>query len=238
MTTRHDYSTLSVIIAAFDEEATIETVVRRVCAAVPGAEVLVVNGGTDGTGAVVTRLSAELPRVRLVDNPKSIAGKGHAIRVGIQQAAGAVQAQIDADLQFLPEELPRLVEPILTGDADVTLGSRFTGGAVRGDGSTPLFRTMGNRAISLYVSLLCGQAVTDPQAGMKAWSRAAIDRVALRSDNYSYEAEIVVRALRLGLRVRDVPITTHARAGGETKVNVVTDGLRLVRDVTRFRFLS
>jgi hypothetical protein len=93
---------------------------------------------------------------------------------------------------------------------------------------------MGNKTASLYASLVCGHRITDPQAGMKAWSRRAIERIAPRSDNYSYEAEIAVKAVRRGLRVQDVAITTDARTEGETKVNVVRDGLRLLRDITRF----
>lgn len=227
------YEVLTVIVATRNEEATIEEVIRRVRASVPGAEILVVDGGSDATGDVALRLGRELARVRLVRN-RPDHGKGHAIRVGIRAAEGSVHAQIDADLQFLPEELPALVAPILAGRADVALGSRFMRGSERGDGSTPFFRTLGNHTAGAYASLVSGQRITDPQAGMKAWTREAAARIALVSDNYSYEAEIAVRAVRRGLRVVDVPVTTHARAAGETKVNVVRHGLRLLWDLTRF----
>lgn len=229
-----EHRALSVIIAALDEEATIEQAVRSVAAAVAGAEVLVVDGGTDATSSIVERLAAEIPGVRLVRN-RPDRGKGHAIRVGVAHARGDVHAQIDADLQFVPAELPRLVAPIYEGRADVTLGSRFMRGSIRREGSTPLLRTLGNKTASLYGSVLVGQRMTDLQAGMKAWSRTAIARIALRSDNYSYEAEIAVKAVRLGLRVLDVPITTAARDAGESKVSVARDGIRLLRDITRFR---
>lgn len=232
--TSADYRTVTVIIAALDEEESIERAARAISAAVPGAEILIVDGGTDRTSEIVLRLAeSDIPRLRLVRN-RPDRGKGHAIRVGIERATGDVHAQIDADLQFSPDELPRLLAPILAGEADVTLGSRFMRGAIRHDGSTPLFRTLGNKTASLYSSLVCGQRITDPQAGMKAWTRSAIETVGLRSDNYSYEAEIAVKAVRRGLRVRDVPITTDARTTGATKVNVVRDGLRLLRDITLF----
>lgn len=227
---------LSVLVATFDEEDTIEACVRRI-AAVPfeGAlEILVVDGGRDRTGEIVRRLEAELP-VRYVRN-EGDRGKGHAIRTGCAAARGDVVAQIDADLQFLPEELPRLVAPIVEGRADVALGSRFARGSVRGPGSTPLLRTLGNKLASGYASLLFGHRMTDVQAGMKAWSRRAMERLGpLTSDGYAYEVEIPARALRAGLRVVDVPVTTEARAGGETKVNVVLDGLPLLVAITRFR---
>ncbi len=226
---------LSILIATFDEQDVIETCVRRVAAVYPeGAEILVIDGGSDRTGEIVRALEGELP-VRYVRNEND-RGKGHAIRTGSEHARGDVMAQIDADLQFLPEELPRLVAPIIEGRADVTLGSRFARGSVRGPGSTPLFRTLGNMFASGYASVLFGHRMTDVQAGMKAWSREAMRRLGpLTSDDYAYEVEIPARALSAGLRVVDVPITTEARAGGETKVNVVLDGIPLLWSITRFR---
>ncbi len=226
---------LSVIVACFNEEATIEQCVRRVFAVYPRrCELLVVDGGSDDTARVVEQLTTEFSGLRYVRNEND-RGKGHAIRTGIAAARADTMAQIDADLQFLPEELPQLIAPITEGIADVTLGTRFTAGSVRRDGSTPWFRTLGNKTASLYASLLFWHRMTDVQAGMKAWTRRAIDSVNLQSDNYSYEVEIPVKALRAGLRVVDVAITTDARQGGETCVNVVWDGLALLRDITKFR---
>jgi len=135
----------------------------------------------------------------------------------------------------LPEELPTLIAPLIEGRADVTLGSRFMTGSVRRPGSTPLLRTLGNKTASAFASLLYWHRMTDVQAGMKAWTRQAAHLIDLKSDNYSYEVEIPVKALRQGLRVMDVPITTDARAAGESCVNVLTDGLMLLRDISRFR---
>ena len=226
---------LSILIATFDEEHVIESCLRRVAAVYPtGAEILVVDGGRDRTREIVTGLAGELP-VRYVRNVDD-RGKGHAIRTGCAAAEGDVIAQLDADLQFLPEELPRLVAPIVEDRADVTLGTRFARGSVRRPGSTPRLRTFGNKLASAYASLLFGHRMTDVQAGIKAWSRTAMRRLGpLTSDGYAYEVEIPVRALRAGLRVLDVPITTEARAGGETKVNVVLDGIPLLLSITRFR---
>ncbi|REJ66568.1 MAG: glycosyltransferase family 2 protein [Planctomycetota bacterium] len=226
---------LSVIVAAFNEEDTIEHCLRRILGVYPaGCEILVVDGGSDDTRGVVERVAAENPSVRYVRNEND-RGKGHATQTGIAAARAGIMAQIDADLQFLPEELPRLIEPIRDGRADVTLGSRFCRDAERRPGSTPFFRRMGNKTASLYASILFWHCMTDVQAGMKAWTREAADKIALTSDNYSYEVEIPVKALKRGLRVVDVPITTDARQGGETCVNVVTDGLVLLLDITRFR---
>lgn len=225
----------SVIVATFNEQDTIERCVRRIFATYPsGCEVLVVDGGSDRTGEIVRGLAEEFPNLRYIANEDD-RGKGHATKVGIEAAQADVMAEIDADLQFLPEELPRLFEPIVAGQADVVLGSRFAKGSVRLPGSTTWLRTFGNKITSFYASLLFRQRMTDVLAGMMAWTRQTVDAIDLRSDNYSYEVEIPVKALRKGLRVVDVPVTTDARQGGQSCVNVAMDGLTLLRDITRFR---
>lgn len=226
---------ISILVATFNEQATIEACLRRVCAVYGDkAEILVVDGGSDNTRGVVETLARELSSIRYVRNEND-RGKGHAIRTGMEQAQGNILAQIDADLQFIPEELPLLVDPITRDEADVTLGSRFSTASSRLPGSTPFFRTLGNQTASAYASLLFWHRMTDVQAGIKAWKKMAVQPVELQSNNYSYEVEIPIRALRKGLRVMDVPITTDARQGGETCVNVVTDGIALLWDITRFR---
>lgn len=224
----------SILVAARDEEATIEACVRGVVAVATGPwEVLVVDGGTDRTGEVVRALARELDGIRHVRNDGD-RGKGHAIRRGILEARADVMAQFDADLQFHPEDLPRVLEPIRSGVADVVLGSRFLDGSVREPGSTPLVRRLGNHAVSAYASLVARRRLTDVQAGIKAWTREAAERIDLQSDNYSYEAEIPVKAVRRGLRVIEVPVTTRARLAGRSKVHVARAGLALFRDITRF----
>jgi dolichol-phosphate mannosyltransferase len=225
----------SIIVATFNEQETIEPCLRRIFAVFPtGCEVLVVDGGSDETGAVTRRLCGEFPGLRYVRNEND-RGKGHATRVGIDAARGALMAEIDADLQFLPEELPRLFAPLQEGKADVALGTRFAAGSVREPGSTTPLRTFGNFTTSLYASLLFGQRMTDVLAGMTAWTRGTIEAIGPICDNYSYEVEIPVKALKHGLRVVDVPITTLARQGGQSNVHVVMDGLAILRDITLFR---
>lgn len=226
---------ISVILATFNEEATIERCVRRILQVFPtGCEVLVVDGGSDRTGEIVARLCTEFSSLKYIRNEND-RGKGHATKVGIAAARADIMVEIDSDLQFLPEEIPRLIEPIESGQADVVLGSRFTTGSQRLPGSTTWLRTFGNKTTSLYASILYRHRMTDVLAGMMAWSRRVIDTFEVRSDNYSYEVEIPVKAIRHKLRVIDVPVTTDARQGGVSCVNVVVDGLSLLFDITRFR---
>lgn len=225
----------SILVTTMNEEAAIEECLRRIVAVLPAdGEVLVIDGGSDRTGEIVRQLEAELPAVRYIRNEHD-RGKGHAVQVGMRAASGDAFLQIDADLQFLPEEMHLLMAPIEAGQADLVLGSRFADGSTRRPGSTTPLRTFGNWFTSHYTSLLFGQRMTDVLAGMKAWRREVSERIPLRCENVSYDAELPARAAMAGFRILDVPITTDRRHGGVSAVHVVRDGLRIVRDLTLFR---
>lgn len=228
---------LSIIIPTRNEAVGIGHCLARVVSACPGAEVLVIDGGTDATEEVVQRLNASNPIVRYIRNSGD-RGKGHAIQTGISNATRSILVQIDGDLQFLPEEIPMLVAPIVEGSADMVLGVRFGVGSTRVEGSTPWHRSLGNRLISLYTSLLLGQSFCDVLAGMKAWRKEVTQSFRVESDTYSYEAELVAKAVRNGWRVREVPITTEPRRTGTSSVQVFKVGLQLLRDIAYFRFQS
>lgn len=220
---------LSVILPTRNEVATIAECIARTVAACPQrCEVLVVDGGSDATEQAVRTLAGAHPGIRYIRNHGD-RGKGHAIRAGIDAARAPVMAQLDADLQFLPEDLPRLVAPVIDGRADVALGSRFLADARRSPRGAPPLRTAGNHVVSAWASLLFHHRMTDVLAGIKAWSRPAIDLVRPRLDGYGYEIEIPARALLRGLRVIDVAVTTEARRAGQSHVrNVALEGVRLL----------
>lgn len=227
---------LSILIAAHDEEASIEACLRELSRVFGrGTEILVIDGGDDRTGARVRALQREIHGLRYIRNEPDY-GKGHAIRRGIREARGRFMAQLDADLQFLPSDIPRLLEPLQRGAADVVLGSRFTEGSRRLPGGTPLVRTLGNHVVSAYASALCRQRMTDVLAGIKTWTQAAIDKLDLKSNGYSYEVEIPMRAIARGLRVIEMPVTTQPRHAGESNVDVFRVGSRMLLDISRFRF--
>lgn len=232
-----DTPEISIIVPAFNEEETIADCLRALAAVFPsGAEVLVVDGGKDRAAEVVAATAREISFVRYIRNEND-RGKGHAIRTGIAHASGRFQAQFDADLQFSPSDLPRLLQPLYDDEADVVLGSRFRSESGR-DAEAALSRTLGNQLVSGYMSLLFGQRLTDVLAGIKVWTRSAAEAFDLQMDGFSYELEIPAKAIRRGLRVREVPVKTRARRAGESKVNVLVEGLRFLRDATRFRFAS
>ncbi len=222
---------VSIIISCFNEAAMIEACIRQVARAMPGAEILIVHGGTDQTLEIARRLSAEIPAVQPIRNEND-RGKGHAIKTGIARARGRVMAQFDADLQFFAEDLPALIEPVLRGECDLCLGSRFLPTSNADAYKPTFFRDAGNRVLALVVSLLIGRRVTDVTSGVKAWSRSAIQAIDFQDDRYSYEAEIVVRAGSLGQRIREVPVRYASRRTGESmhrnSLAVVRAGLTII----------
>lgn len=228
----------SVIISCFNEAANIEHCLRSVVRACPDAEVLVVHGGSDKTGEITMELARQFPNVRLVRNEND-RGKGHAIRTGISAASCDVQVQFDADNQFFADDLPNAVAPILSGNADVTLGSRFMASSDRTAYKPSLFRDLGNRTLSLYVTLLTGRKVTDVTAGVKAWTRSSIGQIDLTDDRYSYEAEIVVRAAVLKLRVKEVPVRYASRSAGDSmhsnNAAVIKAGFTIIKNCIGYR---
>ncbi len=226
---------LSVIVTTLNEQAAIEQCLRRIVAVLPpSAEVLVVDGGSDRTGAIVQQLAVEFPSIRYHRNEND-RGKGHAVHVGLSLARGTLFLQIDADLQFLPEEMDRLIEPLAQNQADLVLGSRFMRGAQRRPGSTPPVRSFGNWVVSWYATMLFGHRMTDVLAGMKAWRRSVTDSVRLTTETCSYDAELPVKAVAAGFRVMDVAVTTDARQGGVSAIHVFRDGRRILWDLTCFR---
>jgi len=205
-------SRIAVVIPAKDEGATIGALLDGVSkVSVPGHDlhpIVVDDGSTDATAAIARGRGAEV-----VTHPGN-RGLGAAVRTGLRAAvaSGAVAvAYLDADLEYSPGDIPRLVEPVLSGRADYVLGSRFRGG-VRG---MRLYRRIGNYAFTALLVLLTGARITDGQTGMRAFSREAADRAEIVHD-YNYAQVLTLDLLRKGFRLEEVPIRYRVREHGES----------------------
>ncbi len=203
------------VIPAKDEEATIGELLDRVSLVrVPGhtlAPIVVDDGSTDGTARIARGRGA------LVVRHPANRGLGAAVRTGLRAAveAGApAVAYLDADLEYFPEDIPRLLEPVLAGRADYVLGSRFLGG-VRG---MSLHRRIGNYAFTALLALLTRRRLTDGQTGMRAFSREAARRAEIIHD-YNYAQVLTLDLLQKGMRVEEVPIRYRLREHGESFVS-------------------
>jgi glycosyltransferase involved in cell wall biosynthesis len=206
---------LAVVVPAKDEEATIGELLDRVARVrVPGHElrpIVVDDGSADRTAEIARERGAVVVR-----HPRNL-GLGAAVRTGLQaavEAGASMVAYLDADLEYCPEDIPRLVEPILADRADYVLGSRFLGG-VRG---MRLYRRLGNHAFTALLMLLTRRRISDGQTGMRAFSREAASQAEIIHD-YNYAQVLTLDLLRKGFRMEEVSIRYRVREHGASFVN-------------------
>lgn len=215
---------VSVIIASFNEEKNIRETIQRIYKTLPNCELILVEGGTDKTIDIAKEERKKYPSMRIIHNIED-KGKGQAIRVGIAAATMPIIAQVDADSQFPPEELPRLIQPILEEKADIVFASRFVEGSTIEKGSLTRMRKLANYVVSGFTSLLCGQRLTDVNAGFKAWKSAIIKDLDIRCNHFGYEPEIAILAAKKGYRILEVPVNYKGRQRGISNVKLLRDGI-------------
>jgi glycosyltransferase involved in cell wall biosynthesis len=220
-------STISLIIPTLNEERNIAAVLRRIPDLVD--EVIIVDGRS--RDRTIEAALAVRPDARIVLEPRR--GKGAAVRAGFKAATGDLVVMIDADCSMDPQDIGRYVELLASG-ADLVKGSRFLPGGGTVDMS-PL-RMAGNRALLSLVNIMYGSAFTELCYGYMALRRSRLDELALRSDGFEIETEIVVRALRTGLLVREVPSFEERRAFGESNLSTFSDGWRVLQTLVMERF--
>lgn len=218
---------VTVLVAAYNEAPVIGDVVRQALLAVPASEVLVVDdGSTDGTERIAAAAGARV--VRLESNR----GKGAAVRRGLSEARGDVIVLIDGDGQDEPAEIPQLLAALRPG-VDVVVGSRFIGrfkpGAI-----TPVNR-WGNRFLTAVINLLFSTALTDTQAGFKAFRAETLQRVNLRAYRFDIEVDLLLGVLRAGGTVVEVPVHRGPRQHGESRLDSLRDGARILRRIVALR---
>jgi dolichol-phosphate mannosyltransferase len=221
-----------VVVPTYNEVDNLSWVVRRLRAAVPEADVLVVDDSSpDGTGALADELAAGDPQIQVLHRTTK-AGLGaaylHGFEVALAQGYDVI-GEMDADGSHQPEQLPVLVAAL--EDADLVLGSRWVpGGSVV---NWPRFRQALSRGGNLYTRLLLGIPVRDATGGFRLFRRSAleaIDLTAVRSVGYCFQADLAWRTLQAGLRVREVPIEFVERVRGESKMSpdVAVESLRRI----------
>jgi len=225
---------VSVVIPTFDEARTIEEVIRRVAAVPFRTEILVVDdGSSDATGAILERLQGEIAQLRAFREPVN-RGKGAAVRRGIAESRGDFVVIQDADLEYDPSDLPKLLAPLLDGVADVVYGTRLRGGEPQ---RAHLFwHYVGNRFLSLLTNVLFNTTISDMEVGYKAFRGELIRAIRLVSDDFGFEPEVTAKVLRIpGIRLYEVPISYYGRTFAEGKKITWRDGIRAVGTLIRFR---
>lgn len=215
---------VSIVIPAYNERGTLEEIVSRVEKVPLKKEiVLAEDGSTDGTREIVARLGKEGRVVALLAERNG--GKGMAFRRGLAVARGEVVIIQDADLEYDPAEIPRVVAPILEGRADVCYGSRILGG---GERRSSFSFYWGGRLVSLVTTLLYGTLVTDEPTCYKAFRTALLREIPLEGTGFEFEPEVTAKVLRRGLRYAERPISYAPRTHDEGKKINWKDGVRAI----------
>lgn len=226
------YRLLSIIVPVYNERNTVVEVLRRVRAAdlpLPIEIIVVDDGSTDGTGKILSALEDSTVRVmRHAENR----GKGAAIRSGLDKANGDLILIQDADLEYDPDDWPRLLDPVLKGKAQVVYGSRFTGERK----NMRLAGWIGNRLLVLATDVLYGTTLSDIETCSKLMDRSVLDGIVIEADRFEFEPEITAKLLRRGVRIYEVPISYAAREPSEGQKFDWRDGIRALGTLLRYRF--
>jgi glycosyltransferase involved in cell wall biosynthesis len=227
-----EYRTLSVIVPVYNERTTVAEIVRRVRAVdVPVVvDVVVVDdGSSDGTDKVLAAIEDSTVRVLTHEANQ---GKGAAIRTGLDHARGDLVLVQDADLEYDPDDWPRLLDPVLKHKASVVYGSRFTG---ERKNMLPL-HWIGNRFLSLVTNLLYSSTLSDMETCYKLFDRRVLEGITVVSNRFDFEPEITAKVLRRGYRIYEVPISYAGREPDEGKKITWRDGFGALKALVRFRF--
>jgi glycosyltransferase involved in cell wall biosynthesis len=231
---------LSVLMPVYNEERTLEEVVRRVCAVPTPKEIILVDDGSkDRSRQILTRLQVENERskdplntIKVFFQPDN-QGKGAALKAALSHVTGDVVVIQDADLEYDPKDYPALLEPIEAGLADVVYGTRFFGGGAH----RVLFfwHYLGNLALTLISNMLTNLNLSDMEVGYKVFRADALKGLDLKSKRFGFEPEITVKLAKKQCRFYEVPISYHGRTYAEGKKITWKDGIAALYYLIRFR---
>jgi glycosyltransferase involved in cell wall biosynthesis len=228
---------LSIVMPVFNERATIREVITRVLT-VPyplALEFVIVDDcSTDGTRHIL-REFCELPCIRLVFHEKNM-GKGAALRTGFQHATGDIVTIQDADLEYDPAEISKLITPILDGKADVVFGSRFAGG--ESHRVLYFWHYQGNRFLTLLSNMLTNLNLTDMETCYKAFRGDVLTQFSIEENRFGVEPEMTAKVAKLGCRIYEVGVSYYGRTYAEGKKIGWRDGFRAFWCIIKYNFFS
>ena len=228
---------LSVIIPIYNEARTIEALVRSVLAVnvnLAKELVLVDDGSTDGTRAILKRMQIEHPELKIILHEVN-QGKGAALQAGFHAATGDIVLIQDADLEYDPNDYPALLAPILSGKADVVFGSRFLGGGAHR--VIYFWHSVGNKFLTMLSNMMTNLNQTDMEVGYKVFRREILQSLALCEKRFGFEVEITAKLARRHCRIYEVPIAYYGRDYDEGKKITWKDGVRALWCIFKYRFV-
>jgi glycosyltransferase involved in cell wall biosynthesis len=227
---------VSVVIPCYNERDTIAEIVSAVrTAPLPEIEIIVVDdGSTDGSRTILKR-TVEPIADRIIYHGMN-RGKGAALRSGFAATTGDIVLVQDADLEYNPEEYPRLLEPILSGKADVVFGSRFMGG--RPHRVVYFWHMIGNKLLTLFSNMCTNINLTDMETCFKAFRASVLRNIDLREEGFGFEPEITAKVSRARCRIYEVGISYDGRTYEEGKKITWRDGVRALYAIIKYNFFA
>lgn len=238
---------LTIVMPAYNEEQFIEEIIKQVQSVDLGEikrELLIVDDcSTDRTGQLLAAIKGQQaihPTAKPFDLPIRVLtheknqGKGAALRTGFAATEGDLILIQDADLEYDPQDYPKLLAPVLRGKAEVVYGSRFTG-----ERRNMFFHHwVGNKFLTLMTNILYNTTLSDMETCYKLFTKEALDGITIRSDRFNFEPEITAKLLKKGIRIYEVPISYTGREFEEGKKITWRDGLVALWCLFKFRFVD
>lgn len=220
---------LSVVVPVFNEEKTVEKILRIIDSVKIDKEIIVVNDcSSDKTQEILSGL--KIPGLKIITHQKNM-GKGAAFMTGLKNSRGEIVIIQDADLEYDPCEYYKLVAPIENKEADLVLGIRFTKGY-----KGLFFHRLGNLFLTKFFNLLFHSKLNDVYTCYKVARRDVFNDLHIRSNDYSIEQEIIIKSIKRGLKIKEVPIAYYPRSYSQGKKIRYHDGLKVLIQMLRSKF--
>jgi glycosyltransferase involved in cell wall biosynthesis len=215
---------LSIVMPVYNERATVLELINRVLNTPHEKELIVVDdASTDGTRELLAKLSDTRVRVFIHERNR---GKGAALRTGFKHVSGDIVIIQDADLEYNPQEYPKLLAPILDGRADVVYGSRFLGGDARR--VLYFWHYMGNKFLTLMSNMFTNLNLSDMETGYKVFKKEIATRIRIQENRFGFEPEVTAKIARLGCRIYEVGVSYSGRTYKEGKKINWRDGVMAI----------
>jgi glycosyltransferase involved in cell wall biosynthesis len=225
---------LGVVIPVYNEEKTLHIIVGKVLARPEVGELVMVNDcSSDGTWQTMQNLAKTDDRIRIFTHDVN-QGKGAALRTGFQHVNSDIIIIQDADLEYDPDEYPKLLMPILTGRADVVFGSRFLGSGMHR--VLYFWHALGNQFLTLLSNMFTNLNLTDMETCYKVFRRDILKQITIQENRFGFEPEITAKVAKLRVPIYEVSISYYGRTYEEGKKIGWRDGVRAIWCILKYRF--
>ena len=227
---------LSVVVPAYNEEATIQIVLDKLSALPHLREIVVVDDcSKDKTNEIATRCALANRKIRVHKMPKN-GGKTEALKAGFAMTTGEIVIVQDADLEYDPEEIPELMQPIIDGQADVVYGSRFM--VKRASRVLYFYHFVANTMLTAFSNALTNINLTDVETGYKVFRGEIIRNMTITSRGFGFEIEVTAKIAKLKCRIYEAPISYHGRTYEEGKKIHMSDGFEALWFIVKYNLFT